>query len=69
MQPFQQRVVDECNELNDKIAKLVTFIENKGANPSVFSTLPEDEQFRLRVQLSAMTIYANVLAERINNFK
>lgn len=63
MQPFQQRVVDEKKELDEKIAKLKAFWDNP-----VFPTLPEVERVRLERQFDVMEEYSSILAERIANF-
>ncbi len=65
MQPHQQRVVDDRNELDEKVKKLGVFI---GGDSKIFLGLPVEEQERLRRQHSVMTIYSNILAERINAF-
>ena len=60
---YQQRVVDEKTELDDKLVKLIAFFDNP-----VFAQLPQAEQGRLRRQSSIMTDYSVVLAERIEAF-
>ena len=64
MQDFQQRVVDEKAELDDKLAKLVKFIEGS----DIFKTIPEAEQTRLVRQAGFMRQYSDVLKERIAAF-
>ena len=64
MQPHQQRVIDEKNELDEKREKLSAF---KASNPLYFQ-LPEAEQHRLSRQLAIMTEYSEVLGERIEAF-
>ena len=64
MQAFQERVVAEKTELDEKIVKLDSFRAGK-----TFRTLPEDEQDRLNRQLSFMQQYSGVLADRIAAFK
>lgn len=63
LQPHQERVVEEKTALEDKIGKLETFIEGP-----IHSTLLEDEQKRLAVQLHHMKEYATVLGHRISAF-
>lgn len=63
MQPHQQRVIDEKRELDEKRQKLTTFIGG-----DVYRTLDKVEQSRLNRQLEAMTLYSNVLKERIAAF-
>lgn len=62
MEPHQQRVVTERDELNEKLAKLTTFIT--GPSP-IYDGLPDAEKLRLNRQLTYMTEYSNVLDERI----
>lgn len=61
---FQQRVLDESVELGVKLNALSIFISE---NP-IFDTLPEDEQYRLKRQLDAMSEYDNILHQRIDAF-
>jgi hypothetical protein len=63
LQPHQQRVVDERQELNLKIDKLTAFL----AGP-IFTSLPSDEQLRLTRQHAVMTEYSGILTERIAHF-
>ena len=63
MKPHQERVVAEKNELDDKRQKLTAFIGGE-----VYRTLDAVEQSRLNRQLEAMTLYANILGERIAAF-
>ena len=63
MQPHQERVVTEKDELDTKIEKLSSFISS-----DVYSTLTEAEQSRLGRQLGLMQQYSDVLGERIAAF-
>ena len=63
MQAFQERVVVEKNELDEKINKLSSFIESDR-----WSSVAEDEKEWMRKQLVAMGEYSNVLSQRIANF-
>ena len=63
MQEFQQRVIDEKNELSERTDRLDAFISSK-----TFDTLPPDEQLRLRRQLSVMCAYREILRQRIEAF-
>jgi hypothetical protein len=63
LQPHQQRVVDERAELDGKLAKLNTFIDG-----ATFSALDADEQDRLKQQAATMTMYSDILTERIAAF-
>ena len=63
MPPYQQRVVDERNDLDTKISALRTFIGS-----AMFPTVPLAERLRLGRQLVAMNAYSEVLNERILAF-
>ena len=63
LQPHQQRVVDEKNELDTKRDKLGEFFKM-----TVFFELPESEKDRLRTQYSIMGIYSEILGQRISAF-
>lgn len=64
MQPHQQRVVDEVNELSDKHDKLIAFIESN----QTFQGLESQEQTLLRAQVGAMRAYLEILNLRIAAF-
>lgn len=64
MQPHQERVVAERDELADKWNRLRVFISG-----SVFTSLLADEQARLRRQERIMEEYVTVLNERIASFR
>ena len=63
LQPHQQRVVEESQELLGRIERLQAFTDSP-----VFAGLDSAERDRLLRQMSAMADYATVLAERINAF-
>lgn len=63
MQAFQQRVIDEKKELDEKRVKLAAFLQGE-----TFKTLPTDEQHRLQVQALSMSEYSTILGERIKHF-
>ena len=63
LQPHQQRVVDEKNELSERLSKLLSFFQGP-----IFQTLSEAERSRLRNQARFMDGYAAVLEERIAAF-
>jgi hypothetical protein len=63
MQPFQQRVIDEKEELDSKRDRLRAFF-----GTDLYRELDPAEQSRLNRQLEAMTLYSNILAERIAAF-
>ncbi|EEJ7233427.1 hypothetical protein S483_001319 [Salmonella enterica subsp. salamae] len=64
LQPHQQRVVDEANDLADKFTKLVAFI----GSSSVYQSLESTEQTLLRGQVGAMRAYLEILNLRIESF-
>lgn len=61
LQPYQIRVVQEKNELDEKIVKLKAFLNNVEAHKH----LDSDELIRLSCQLAMMNGYSNILGERI----
>ena len=63
MEPYQQRVIDEHKELQERRQKLAPFIGS-----DKYRSLPNDEQNRLRRQHSIMVAYEDVLEERIAHF-
>lgn len=65
MKPHQQRVVDELNDLNDKLDKLSSFIDKID-----FESVVNDpsECGRLRYQRHCMQQYSFALKDRIKNF-
>ena len=63
MQAFQQRVVDEKAELDEKLSKLDAFVLT-----GKFDALPNAEQERMQRQQKAMGEYSAVLGERIAAF-
>jgi len=65
MTDYQERVVIEKKELDEKIKKLNDFIND---NP-IFSSLGYAEQVRLRYQIQYMSQYSEILKERIEAFK
>jgi hypothetical protein len=64
MEAYQQRVVSEKSDLDEKTAKLGEFIKS-----DKFDELPEDERERLARQHDCMEEYSEVLGERITAFK
>lgn len=64
MQPHQERVVTESDELRDRLTKLTAFISQS----PVFKTLEASDQELLRRQRSHMGDYLDVLGERIARF-
>ena len=64
MQPHQERVVAEANELRERFTKLTAFISGS----DTFKTLDAQDQELLRRQRSYMGDYLDVLGERIARF-
>lgn len=62
--PHQQRVIDEANELQDRLTKLGAFIQNS----PIFESLDSAEQDRLKRQMLPMSEYLGILRERISAF-
>lgn len=63
MQAHQQRVIDEKDQLAERLGKLLAFFQGP-----VFPTLPVDEQTRLSCQVLFMDGYLKVLEQRIMVF-
>lgn len=63
LQPHEQRVVDERNELIEKITKLHAFFTTE-----VFAHLQDEDQNLLEEQVQLMMNYSDVLLKRINRF-
>jgi len=64
-QDYQKRVCKEEFELSEKINKLHTFL----TRDDLATTCSRSEYFLLRLQLSAMCQYRDILQERIESFK
>lgn len=63
MKPYQERVVQEKAELDDRGVRLAEFVVGP-----VFETLPAAEQDLLTMQLCAMKTYSELLGLRIVGF-
>lgn len=66
MELYQQRVVEEKNELDTKIQALNNFISY--VPNSRFMALSTAEQGRMHIQVNIMEQYSNVLGQRIEAF-
>ncbi|WP_260863384.1 crAss001_48 related protein [Citrobacter sp. Marseille-Q6884] len=64
LQPHQQRVVCESEELQEKITKLENFVST---NPA-YQKMQTDDRVLLSAQLAAMTAYNRILQARIMKF-
>ena len=60
-EPWQQRLVDERDELSSRLARLGDFMHT-----SIYETLSEDEKDRILRQRYGMNTYLEVLVERIH---
>ena len=63
LQPHQQRVVTELDELNEKREKLAAFF-----NTETYNGLPAVERTLLMAQSTIMQSYASILGQRIAGF-
>ena len=64
MQPWQDRLIQERNDLYEKLTKLVFFKETP-----IFKNLPDDDKLLLARQQAAMNKYLEALDDRINRLK
>lgn len=62
MEPYQEIVVEELNELSKKISKLSAFIQS-----NQFTQLLYHERSRLKIQYHVMKAYESILRERIED--
>lgn len=65
MLAYQERVIKEKRELDEKAFKLSAFIGN---NP-LFDTIDTEEQERMKEQCEIMWEYSEILGKRIAAFK
>ena len=63
--PHIQRLLEERNDLLDRLEKLTIFINTN----NVFKSLPDDEKILLRLQFEHMRAYCNVLDTRLKLVK
>lgn len=63
MPDYQQRVINERDELSEKIDKLSAFLQAATAK-----NLVNEEQLRLGHQLDTMRLYCTILNQRIDAF-
>jgi len=63
LEPHQQRVVTEKEELDEKISKLSAFLET-----DMFSKLKHKDAELLSKQIIIMSKYSTILKERIDEF-
>ena len=62
MEPHVERMFKEQSELCEKVEKLGAFISE---NP-IFNKLPKEEQYDMKLQLEAMTMYSTILQNRLD---
>ena len=62
MSDFKTRLLEEKEQLDDKISKLSPFI-----NSDKLSGIDKIQQDLLKLQLPTMQIYSEILQQRINN--
>ena len=63
LQPYQQRVVQERDELQEKVGKLAEFVRSPG-----FADVATNDRTLLLEQYQAMTEYVIILSRRIARF-
>lgn len=63
MSTYQERVIEEKRELDEKRQKLLEFF-----NTDIFRGLTQAEKDRLRTQHSVMGVYSEILHQRISAF-
>lgn len=66
MQPHEQRVVTEKNELDEKLGKLHAFCH--APSTPIFDSLPLEDRDLLTEQYEVMDRYSRVLGKRIARF-
>jgi hypothetical protein len=66
MEAYQERVVQEKKELDEKIEKLNDFVYG---STEIYPNLKFEERVRLKMQLGYMKEYSKILGERIADFK
>lgn len=63
IKPYQQRVIQERNELDWRLGNLVAFFASVR-----FALLPEEDQQLLKRQADVMAEYSHILSDRIARF-
>lgn len=64
LQPYQQTVIEEYNDLQDRMSKLKDYIKN---NPE-YKSLPADERGALIILRGAMENYEYILKVIVDKF-
>ena len=65
MEPYQQRVVDEKGELDERLDRLLVFLSAVAREHVPKTALSDDELTRLCRQAVVMRQYSNILRQRI----
>lgn len=63
MSEFQQRVIEEKRELDEKIQNIDAFLKTE-----LFLSLPYAERLRINNQAWVMSLYSGILGDRIEAF-
>jgi len=66
MEPYQERVIAEKQELDGKLTKLENFIFRSGGK---WFDVPDAERLRMVKQYGHMSDYSRILGERIATFE
>jgi hypothetical protein len=61
MEPFKQRIIEEDEQLRDRLKRLRLSVHPANDH---FMELPDAERLRLYQQLDAMAVYERILGER-----
>jgi len=64
MKPYQLRIMMEAKELNERLERLLLFLDSE-----IFIALDGAEQYRMRRQSEIMAEYLNILNQRIKAFQ
>ncbi len=69
MKPHQERILEELNQLNERIVKLTAFLFKKNEPTSNADEIITHEDIRgMEKQLEAMIEYSKILRQRANRF-
>lgn len=62
--PYQEKVLIELRDIEEKLSKLLTFM----ATDIIYSKLKTDDKFLLIQQSQAMKLYISILEHRVSKF-
>jgi hypothetical protein len=68
MKDYQERVVEEKKELDDKIERLDIFLKMYDKEGLVGVDLSDEEEVLMKIQLTSMITYSMTLTRRIQIF-